>query len=131
MLAARGNRCGHDPHHPVLTNGLLRKGPGGLPHIHSLAAKREKAWYDYPKKCPVLQANPHRRTLSEWREACQQVIEAILAHLDLASLCLGTPTLENGFIDVDMGTIVRDSGIGQRHCERAIALLKKAGFMKV
>lgn len=68
---------------------------------------------------------------SERREACQIVIETILSHLDLASLCLGTPTLENGFIDIDMRTIVRDSGIGQRRCERAIALLKEAGFMKV
>jgi hypothetical protein len=54
-----------------------------------------------------------------------------LSHLDLASLCLGTPTLENGFIDIDMRILVRDSGIGQRRCERAIALLKEAGFMKV
>ena len=68
---------------------------------------------------------------SERREACQIVIETILSHLDLASLCLGTHTLENGFIDIDMRTIVRDSGIGQRRCERAIALLKEAGFMKV
>ncbi len=68
---------------------------------------------------------------SERREACQIVIETILSHLDLASLCLGTPTLENGFIDIDMRTIVRDSGIGQRRCERAIALLKEAGFMEV
>lgn len=30
-----------------------------------------------------------------------------------------------------MRTIVRDSGIGQRRCERAIALLKEAGFMNV
>jgi len=30
-----------------------------------------------------------------------------------------------------MRTIARDSGIGQRRCERAIALLKEAGFMKV
>lgn len=59
------------------------------------------------------------------------MIEAILAHLDLASLCLGTPTLENGFLDIDMRTIVRDSGMGQRRCERAIALFKEAGFMKV
>ena len=44
---------------------------------------------------------------------------------------MGTPTLENGFIDIDMRTIVRDSGMGQRRCERAIALLKEADFMKV
>jgi len=46
-------------------------------------------------------------------------------------MCLGSPTPASGFIDIDMNTIVRDSGIGQRRCERAIALLKDAGFMRV
>lgn len=102
-----------------------------MPRILSLAAERAKAWYYHPKKCKLLQSHPHRKTRSERREACQIVIETILSHLDLASLCLGRPTLENGFIDIDMRTIVRDSGIGQRRCERAIAMLKEAGFMKV
>lgn len=127
-----GNRCGHDPKNPSLSPAKpIRKGKGGLPRILSLAAERAKAWYYHPKKCKALQANPHRKTRSERREACQIVIETILSHLDLASLCLGTPTLENGFIDIDMRTIVRDSGIGQRRCERAIALLKEAAFMTV
>ena len=46
-------------------------------------------------------------------------------------MCLGTPTPASGFIDIDMRTIVRNSGIGQRRCERAIGLLKEAGFMRV
>jgi hypothetical protein len=46
-------------------------------------------------------------------------------------MCLGSPTPASGFIDIDMRTIVRDSGIGQRRCERAIVLLKEAGFMRV
>jgi hypothetical protein len=127
-----GNRCGHDPKHPRLSPAKpIRKGKGGLPRILSLAAERAKAWYYHPKKCKLLQPHPHWKTRSERREACQIVIETILSHIDLASLCLGTPTLENGFIDIDMRTIARDSGIGQRRCERAIALLKEAGFMKV
>ncbi|WP_235731806.1 hypothetical protein [Fundidesulfovibrio putealis] len=68
---------------------------------------------------------------SERREACLVVLETMLSHLDLASLCLGVPTLANGFIDIDMKTIVRDSGLGQRRCERAIGQLRKAGFMQV
>lgn len=68
---------------------------------------------------------------SERREACQVVLEVIFRHLDLASMCLGTPTPASGFIDIDMRAIVLDSGIGQRRCERAIALLKEAGFMRV
>lgn len=127
-----GNRCGHDPKHPQLSPANpIRKGKGGLPRILSLAAERAKAWYYHPQKCKLLQSHQQRKMRSERREACQIVIETILSHLDLASLCLGTPTLENGFIDIDMRTIVRDSGIGQSRCERAIALLKKAGFMKV
>lgn len=127
-----GNRCGHDPRHPKLSPARpIRKGKGGLPRILSLAAERAKAWYFHPKKCKLLQSHPHRKTRSERREACQIVIETILSHLDLASLCLGTPTLESGFIDIDMRTIVRDSGIGQRRCERVIAILKEAGFMTV
>ena len=127
-----GNRCGHDPKNPSLSPAKpIRKGKGGLPRILSLAAERAKAWYFHPKKCPPLQAQPNRRTRSERREACQVVLETILAHLDLASMCLGTPTAASGFIDIDMRTIVLDSGIGQRRCERAIALFKEAGFMKV
>ncbi len=127
-----GNRCGHDPKRPILSPAHpIRKGKGGLPRILSLAAERAKAWYFHPKKCPPLQAHPDRRTRSERREACQIVLETILSHLDLASMCLGTPTAASGFIDIDMRTIVQDSGIGQRRCERAIALFKEAGFMKV
>ena len=127
-----GNRCGHDPKRPILSPAHpIRKGKGGLPRILSLAAERAKAWYFHPKKCPPLQAQPNRRTRSERREACQIVLETILSHLDLASMCLGTPTAASGFIDIDMRTIVRDSGVGQRRCERAIALLKQAGFLRV
>lgn len=109
----------------------IPKGSDGFPRILSLAAERAKTWYFHPQKCPPLQSHPDRQTRSERREACQIVLETILRHLDLASMCLGTPTLANGFIDIDMRTIVRDSGISQRRCERAIALFKQAGFMRV
>jgi DNA-binding transcriptional ArsR family regulator len=51
--------------------------------------------------------------------------------LDLASLCLGTPTLDNGFVDVPMKKIVEATGMSQRRCERAIADIKEAGLMEV
>ena len=131
-MTPSGNRCGHDPRRPNLSPAKpIRKGKGGLPRILSLAAERAKAWYFHPKKCSAMQSHPKRQTRSERREACQIVLETILAHLDLASMCLGTPTASSGFIDIDMRTIVRDSGIGQRRCERAIAIFKEAGFMKV
>lgn len=131
-LKTGGNRCGHDPKRPLLTPANpIRKGKGGLPRILSLAAERTKVWYDHPKKCPSLLTKGNRKTRSERREACLVVLEALLSHLDLASLCLGVPTLASGFIDIDMKTIVCDSGLGQRRCERAIRQLREAGFMQV
>jgi hypothetical protein len=131
MPLPSGNRCGHDPQHPRLTAAVsIPKGKGGFPRILSLAAERAKAWFFHPGKCPALHGTG-RKIRSERREACQVVLEVIFRHLDLASMCLGTPTPASGFIDVDMKTIVCDSGIGQRRCERAIALLKEAGFMRV
>ena len=108
----------------------IRKGQGGLPRILSLAAERAKAWYRHPQKCHVLNKGK-RQTRSERREAYQIIIEAMLSFLDLASLCLGTPTLDNGFVDVDMQALMDASGMSQRRCERAIADLKMAGLMEV
>jgi hypothetical protein len=101
-----------------------------LPRILSLAAERAKAWYRHPQNCHVLNKGS-RQTRSERREAYQVIIETMLSVLDLASLCLGTPTLDNGFVDVDMKVIVSTSGMSQRRCERAIADLKDAGLVTV
>ena len=127
-----GNRCGHDPQNPQLSPARpISKGPGGLPRILSLAAERAKEWFFHPEKCPPLNSNTNRQTRSERREACQVVIEVLLSRLDLASLCVGCPTPASGFIDIDMKTIVRESGLGRRRCERAIRQFKEAGFIKV
>lgn len=127
-----GNRCGHNPHNPQLSPPEpIRKGLGGLPRILSLAAERAKEWFFHPDKCPQLQTSPDRQTRSERREACQIVLEVLLSRLDLTSLCVGIPTPADGFTDIDMKTIVRLSGLGQRRCERAIGQLKQAGFITV
>lgn len=127
-----GNRCGHDPHDPQLSPPEpIRKGLGGLPRILSLAAERAKEWFFHPDKCPPLQTDPDRQTRSERREACQVVLEVLLSRLDLTSLCVGYPSPADGFTDIDMKTIVRLTGLGQRRCERAIGQLKEAGFVTV
>jgi DNA-binding transcriptional ArsR family regulator len=101
-----------------------------LPRILSFAAERAKAWYRHPQKCHALNKG-NRRTRSERREAYQIIIETMLSFLDLASLCLGTPTLDNGFVDVGMKALVSASGMSQRRCERAISDLKDAGLITV
>ncbi|GHV56204.1 hypothetical protein FACS189460_0560 [Deltaproteobacteria bacterium] len=132
IFGQTGNRCGHDPQNPRLSPPTpIRTGPGGPPRILSLATEKAKEWFFAPQKCPLLQTSPQRQTRSERREACQVVLEFLLSRLDLASLCLGIPTLSGGFIDLDMKTIVAGTGLGQRRCERAIGQLKAAGFMTV
>ena len=127
-----GNRIGHDPRQPRLSpKKPIRKGKGGLPRILSLAAEKAKIWYNHPGQCPPLQSNSSRQTRSERREAHQIVLECVLSHLELTTMALGTPTLSGGFIDISMQTMVRDTGIGQRRCERVIRDLKQAGFMEV
>ena len=127
-----GNRCGHDPQNPQL-NPLepIKSGPGCPPRILSLAAERAKEWFFLPEKCPLFSGDSERQMRSERREAIQVVLEFLLGRLDLASLCVGIPTMKDGFIDLDMKTIVAGTGLGQRRCERAIRNLKKAGFMEV
>ena len=127
-----GNRCGHDLNNPILSPpNPIRKGAGGLPRILSLAAERAKEWFWNPQKCPLLETNADRQTRSERREAIQVVLEYLLSRLDLVTLCIGTPTLSSGFVDLDMNTIVEGTGLGQRRCERAIGDLREAGFMEV
>ena len=127
-----GNRCGHDPQNPQL-NPLepIKSGPGCPPRILSLAAERAKEWFFVPEKCPLLGGESERQVRSERREAIQVVLEFMLSRLDLASLCVGSPTMKDGFIDLDMKAIVAGTGLGQRRCERAIGNLKEAGFMEV
>lgn len=127
-----GNRCGHDPHNPRLSPPEpIKKGLGGLPAILALAAERAKEWFFNPGKCGPLQGEDGRQMRSERREAIQVVLEFMLSRLDLATLCVGTPTMNSGFIDVDMKTVVTGTGLNQRRCERAIRNLKEAGFMEI
>ena len=116
-----GNRCGHDPKNPTLSPPHpIRKGAGGLPRILSLAAERAKEWFWNPQKCPLLEGDDGRQTRSERREAIQVVLEYLFSRLDLVTLCVGMPTMNNGFVDLSMNSIVEGTGLGQRRCERAI-----------
>ena len=59
------------------------------------------------------------------------VLKVLLRHLDEDTLCIGHRSPEFGFIALDMKSIVRETGLNQRRCERAITLLKDMGFLEV
>ncbi|MDR1657538.1 MAG: hypothetical protein LBT47_08295 [Deltaproteobacteria bacterium] len=81
------------------------------------AAERAKAWYFHPVKCSALDGTG-RQIRSQRREAGQIALEVIVRHLDLASMCVRTPTPASGFVDIDMKIIVCNSGIGQRRLKK-------------
>ena len=81
--------------HKLLTAAVPVDGKkGGLPRILSLAAERAKTWYRHPQKCHVPNRG-NRQIRAERREAYQTIIETMPSFLDLASLCLGTATLDH------------------------------------
>lgn len=127
-----GNRCGHSPKNPkLLLPSPSKTGVGGLPRLITLAQERIEQLYQNPLIFPILHKNPDRKTRTERLEACVLVIKALLKRMDLSTLCCGRPTLDNGFIDIDMRTIVAETGIGQRRCERAIRQFRTAGLVTV
>jgi hypothetical protein len=52
-----------------------------------------------------------------------------LRHLDTSSLRVGLSTPGDGFIGLGLKTLARESGLGMRRCERALARLKAAGLV--
>ena len=80
--------------------------------------------------CPPM-ATSLRGLRKERRFACLMVLKVLLRHLDEDTLCIGRSSPELGFIALDMKSIVRETGLNQRRCERAIALLNKMGLLEV
>jgi hypothetical protein len=109
----------------------IRKGPGGLPRILSLAAETAKQWYYRPQTCSAMYIKGQRQTRSERREAYQVVIETMLSFMDITTMRLGVPTASSGFIYVDMKTLIKASGLKKKRFERAVADLQDAGFVVI
>lgn len=127
-----GNRCGHNPKRPnLMPLDALQKDKGRLPYLLERATEKALEWYQKPYKCkPLLKGKDANKPMrSERREACLRVLRAIFETMELASLQLGTPTLDGGFIDVSMAQLTARSGLKKRRCERAIAELIRAGFL--
>jgi len=106
------------------TKNVLPTGPTGFPRILSLAAERAKDEFFLPQK-------GQRLVRSERREALQALIVAMLRFLDLPTMCLGTPTLNSGFVSINLSTLATAAEISRRRCMRALADLKEAGFVVV
>lgn len=128
-----GNFCGHVVDMPKLNLSVsttTKRRPGILTELQA----RVKSYYSRPEMIPSLRAANRsatgRQQRSERREACLQLLAAILEFTDLASLRCGVPT-SAGFVSLTLDYLVRFTGLAPRRAERAMADLKRANLLTV
>ncbi|MNM40938.1 hypothetical protein D3C81_517470 [compost metagenome] len=128
-----GNFCGHEPDAPKLDlvkSSTGKRRPGILCELQT----RMKAYFSRPMMIPSLRAAncsaTGRQQRSERREACLQLLAAIIEFTDLASLRCGVPT-PTGFVSLTLEYLVSFTGLHPRRAERAMADLKRAGILTV
>lgn len=129
-----GNFCGHDPLRPQFTLAIpAKKGQGGLPRVLTLCMERITNYYYRPRKVlPSLDLvnGSVRQQRSERREACICVLASLLKYTDLSSLRVGIPTSE-GFLNLTVSYLARNTGMTLKRVERALADLKGAGLLTI
>ncbi|MCY1357755.1 hypothetical protein D9M69_442590 [compost metagenome] len=128
-----GNFCGHvvdAPKLDLVAPTTKKRRPGILSELQA----RVKGYYARPTMIPSLRAANRsatgRQQRSERREACLQLLAAILEFTDVASLRCGVPT-SSGFLSLTLDYLVRFTGLHPRRAERAMADLKRANLMTV
>ncbi|WP_026069636.1 hypothetical protein [Legionella tunisiensis] len=72
-----------------------------------------------------------RRQRSEAREAVASVAQVLLHYTELASLRVGVPHATEGFRSLTIAFIAKKAGIGLKRAQRAIAVLKRGGYLKL
>ena len=128
---ASGNRCGHIPtaprfFHPPETHA---------PHPRILVRLQEaiETYFRDPTCLPTLNsANGSLRTQrSERRESCMSFLGTLIHYLDLATLRIGLPKEDGGFLGLSMEFLAERAGLGLRRAERACHDLIHAGILTI
>lgn len=147
-----GNRCGHNPNHPEFH---LFSDPAWMPSIpHTIRKLMDsaKAYYDAPLATLPSLANLNgrrnksgdpRKNRSEARAAEVLVMRAILLLTEFASLRVGTPKPDGGFIPRSCAELAAVAGLLKKKASpdeddepsprfwRAFRRLRKAGAIDV
>lgn len=142
-----GNRCGHRPDAPAWHQYNEPETKRPLPHFIQNLINKVRDYYAQPLKLPTLAnlsgkvnklTGKPRQNRSEAREAESLVMQAILSRTDFASLRVGTPLPNGGFIHRAMTEISKVAGMFDAKRERptqrfwrAIRRLKIAGAIDV
>ena len=130
-LAITGNRCGHDPATPRWFEPPPQH--AARPKILLQLQERVRAYFDDPKVLPSLNAanGSPRQQRSERREACLDLLGALVHYLDLATLRVGIPQADGTILGLSLAFLAEKAGLGRRRAERACRDLRKAGLVNI
>lgn len=105
---------------------------GGRPRILLEMQQRLDAYLDDPSEhLPTLNAanGSDRQQRLERRIACVQLLRAMLKYLDLASLRVGIPQRDGGFLNLTVPFLAKHACLPVRRAERAMRDLLRAGLV--
>ena len=131
VVTVAGNRCGHDPATPRWFEPPPQH--AARPKILLQLQERVRAYFDDPKVLPSLNAanGSPRQQRSERREACLDLLGALVHYLDLATLRVGIPQTDGSTQGLSLAFLAEKAGLGRRRAERACRDLRKAGLVNI
>ena len=131
VVTVAGNRCGHDPATPRWFEPPPQH--AARPKILLQLQERVRAYFDDPKVLPSLNAanGSPRQQRSERREACLDLLGALVHYLDLATLRVGIPQTDGSTQGLSLAFLAEKAGLGRRRTERACRDLRHAGLVTV
>ena len=131
VVTGTGNRCGHDPAAPRWFEPPPQH--AARPKILLQLQERVRAYFDDPKVLPSLNAanGSPRQQRSERREACLDLLGALVHYLDLATLQVGIPQADGSIQGLSLAFLAEKAGLGRRRAERACRDLRKAGLVNI
>ena len=131
-LVSTGNWCGHTPDAP-----RFFKAPSehkARPLILTWAAEACQKFYASPAsrfKSVKDSRRSKRQQRSESREAMASIAQVILHYTELASLRVGFPNASGEFISLTVEFLAKKAGIGFKRAQRALEVMKRAGYIKI
>ena len=131
VVTVAGNRCGHDPATPRWFEPPPQH--AARPKILLQLQERVRAYFDDPKVLPSLNAanGSPRQQRSERREACLDLLGALVHYLDLATLRVEIPQADGTLQGLSLAFLAEKAGLGRRRAERACRDLRRAGLVTV
>ncbi|MBA2651696.1 MAG: hypothetical protein H0U73_05465 [Tatlockia sp.] len=131
-LDRTGNWCGHNSDAPRFFEKPEQHKP--RPNILTWAMAAWCRFYNLPSSYFSelrLYRKSERQQRSESREAVASIAQVLLHYTELATLRVGVPQIAEGFRSLKIEFLAEKAGLGLKRAQRAVALLKRAGYLRV